>query len=97
MTMGRWSTEAYFLYVRTPLETILSVAGHLKKLLYPSFGLFCLGAVGFGHFILWGSGFSATSPFFSEQCLCLLGGPPAWGRGSWVGCLDLPAMGAVSI
>ena len=28
-TMGRWSSEAYLLYVRTPVETILSVAGQL--------------------------------------------------------------------
>ena len=28
-TMGRWSSEAYLLYVRTPVDTILSVAGRL--------------------------------------------------------------------
>ena len=28
-TMGHWSSEAYLLYVRTPVETILSVAGRL--------------------------------------------------------------------
>ena len=28
-TMGHWSSEAYLLYVRTPAETILSVAGRL--------------------------------------------------------------------
>ena len=28
-TMGRWSSEAYLLYVRTPVETILSVTGQL--------------------------------------------------------------------
>ena len=28
-TMGRWSSEAYLLYVRTPVETILSVAVRL--------------------------------------------------------------------
>ena len=35
------------------------------ELLYPSFGpLFFLGAVGFGHFILWGSGFLGHEPPF---------------------------------
>ena len=28
-TMGCWSSEAYLLYLRTPVETILSVAGRL--------------------------------------------------------------------
>jgi len=28
-TIGRWSGEAYLLYVRTPVDTILSVAGRL--------------------------------------------------------------------
>lgn len=28
-TMGRWSSKAYLLYVRTPVETILSVTGRL--------------------------------------------------------------------
>ena len=28
-TLGHWSSEAYLLYVRTPVETILSVAGRL--------------------------------------------------------------------
>lgn len=28
-TMGRWSSDAYLLYVRTPVDTILSVAERL--------------------------------------------------------------------
>ena len=28
-TMGPWSSDAYFLYVRTPVDTILSVAGRI--------------------------------------------------------------------
>ena len=28
-TMGRWSSEAHLLYVRTPVDTLLSVAGRL--------------------------------------------------------------------
>ena len=29
-TMGRWSSEAYLLYVRTPVDSILSVAGRIS-------------------------------------------------------------------
>lgn len=29
-TLGRWSSEAYLLYVRTPVESILSVAGRIS-------------------------------------------------------------------
>ena len=48
--------------------------------------------------VLWGSGFaSAMSPILSELAIALLRGPLAWRGGSWLGCQDLPAMGAVFI
>ena len=39
----------------------------------------------------------AMSPPFLRAMPSLLGGPLAWSGGSWLGCLDLPAMEAVSI
>jgi len=39
----------------------------------------------------------AMSPPFLRAMPSLFGGPSAWCGGSWLGCLDLPAMGAVSI
>ena len=48
--------------------------------------------------VLWGSGFaSAMSPILSELAIALLRGPSAWRGGSWLGCQDLPGMGAVFI
>ena len=37
------------------------------------------------------------SPILSELAFALLGGPSAWRGGSWLGCQNLPAMGAVFI
>ena len=54
-TMGRWSIEAYLLYVHTPVEAILSVAGRLAYQVWaplPLIWAILLGAVGFECFSL---------------------------------------------
>ena len=82
--------------------SFLSQDGLLSRyeLLYPSFGLLFwvpsdLGILFlvFGHFLA----SPAMSPPFLRAMPSLFGGPPAWSGSSWLGCLDLPAMGAVSI
>ena len=99
-TMGHWSSRAHLLYVCTPVETILSVAGWLAKQVWappPFIWAAFLGAVGFGHFSL---GLWLPRPWeppFLQAMPSLLRGPLTWRGGSWLGCLDLPVMGVVSI
>ena len=66
------------------------------ELPYPSFGLLFWVPSDLGIFF-WALASPAMSLPFHRAMPSLLGGPPAWSGGSWLGCLDLPAMGAVSI
>ena len=87
-TTRSWQ-ETWF-QAQLPLLTLL-----VLHRFYPSFGLlfwvpsdlaFQVGALAS----------PAMSPPFLRAMPSLLGDPPAWRGGSWLVCLDLPAMGAVS-
>ena len=77
--------------VQLPLLTLL-----VLHCFYPSFGLLFWVPSDLG-ISCWGSGFPGHEPPFLRAMPSLLGNPPAWRGGSWLVCLDLPAMGAVSI
>ena len=98
-TMGHWSSEAYLLNVRTPVETsFLSQDNLLSRyeLIYPSFGLLFWVPSDLG-ISLWGSGVPGHQPPFSPSNAKPARRSSGLEWGSWLGFLDLPAMGGVSI
>ena len=90
----RWSSEAYPIYIRTHVSTIVRVASLLTCVSFPIPSCFCS--------VPWdvdssGPGLPpALSPSFPLRSgMHQLGVGMAWNGGSWLGCGDLPTMGAV--
>ena len=98
-TLGRWSSDAYQIYIHTPVSTIVGVASLLTWQVFLAYlSLFLVVLVGcLGTWVVRGQGFPQPwAPLsLSDLAASARRVPSAWNGGSWLGCGDLPAMRAV--
>ena len=98
-TLGTWSIDAYQIYIHTPISTIVRVASLLTWHVFLAYlSLFLVVFVGcLGTLVVRGQGFPQPwAPLsLSDLAASARRVPSAWNGGSWLGCGDLPAMGAV--
>ena len=98
-TLGTWSIDAYQIYIHTPISTIVGVASLLTWHVFLAYlSLFLVVFVGcLGTLVVRGQGFPQPwAPLsLSDLAASARRVPSAWNGGSWLGCGDLPAMGAV--